>query len=130
MRVCGAIVAAGISVTALAGGGFAAAARPHASANTAVGVSEREYRISVYRRTVPPGTVRFNVKNFGEDAHDLTVETKRGTVLAASHEIRSERQATVKVRLTRPGTYRLVCMRLDHAARGMRATIVVRRPKK
>lgn len=130
MRACGAIVAAGISVAALAGGGFAAAARPHTSTNTTVGVSEREYRISVYRRTVPPGTVRFNVTNFGEDAHDLTVETKRGTVLAASDEIRSERRATVKVRLTRPGTYRLVCMRLDHAARGMRATVVVRRPKK
>jgi plastocyanin len=129
MRACGAIVAAGTSVAALALG-LAGGAVARTQTSTAVGVSEREYRISVYRRTVPPGTVRFNVTNFGEDAHDLTVETKRGTVLATSNEIRSERQATVKVRLTRPGTYRLVCMRLDHAARGMRATVVVRRPKK
>jgi plastocyanin len=127
MRARGAITAAVVvAVVGFAGG---AKAKTHQAANTAVGVSEREYRVSVYRRTVPPGTVRFNVTNFGEDAHDLTVETNRGTVLAASAEIRSERQATVKVRLTRPGTYRLLCLRLDHAARGMRATIVVRRPK-
>ena len=127
MRACGAITAALVAaVVGLAGG---AATRSHAAANTAVGVSEREYRINVYRRTVPPGTVRFNVTNFGEDAHDLTVATRRGTVIATSPEIRSERQATLKVRLTRPGTYRLLCMKLDHAARGMRATVVVRRPR-
>jgi plastocyanin len=125
MRICGAIAAALVVLaTVLAAG---AAAKP---ANTAVGVSEREYRISVYRKTVPPGMVRFNVTNFGEDAHDLTVKTKRGTVLAASDEIRSERTATLKVRLTKPGTYRLVCLRLDHAARGMRTTIVVKKPRK
>jgi hypothetical protein len=44
-------------------------------------------------RTVPPGTVRFNATNVGEDAHDLAVVTGRGTVLAASDEIRSNRQA-------------------------------------
>jgi len=127
MRSCVAITAAGVAaVLGFAGG---AAARSHVPANTAVGVSEREYRISVYRRTVPPGTVRFNVTNFGEDAHDFTVTTRRGTVLASLPEIRSERQATLKVRLTRPGTYRLLCTQLDHAARGMRATVVVRRPQ-
>jgi plastocyanin len=127
MRSCVAITAAAVAVVlGLAGG---AAARSHVPASTAVGVSEREYRINVYRRTVPPGTVRFNVTNFGEDAHDLAVVTRRGTVLAASDEIRSERQATLKVTLTRPGTYRLLCLKLDHAARGMRARVVVRRPR-
>jgi plastocyanin len=127
MRSGVAITAAGVAaVLGFAGG---ATTRSHAAANTAVGVSEREYRINVYRRTVPPGTVRFNVTNFGEDAHDLAVVTRRGTVLAASPEIRSERRATLKVRLTRPGTYRLLCMKVDHAARGMRATVVVRSPR-
>ena len=111
--------------------GFAASvsAGAYAPRSTAVGVSEREYRIGVYRHTVAPGAVRFNVTNFGEDAHDFTVTTRRGTVLASLPEIRSERQATLKVRLTRPGTYRLLCTQLDHAARGMRATVVVRRPQ-
>jgi plastocyanin len=119
--------AAGFLAVAIIGLAASASAKPHGPANTAVGVSEREYRIGVYRRTVTPGTVRFNVTNFGEDAHDFTVTTRRGTVVAALPEIRSERQATLKVRLTRPGTYRLLCTQLDHAARGMRATVVVRR---
>jgi plastocyanin len=129
MRVCRPVAAAGIVVLA-AVFGFAggAGARPSAHA-TSVGVSEREFRISVYRRTVAPGTIRFNVRNFGEDAHDLTVVDARGSVLAASPEIGSDKRATVSVRLARPGTYRLLCLKLDHAARGMRANVVVKRPR-
>jgi len=123
------ITAAGFLAAAVVGFAASASATPQAAKSTAVGVSEREYRIGVYRSTVAPGTVRFNVTNFGEDAHDFTLTTRRGTVIAALPEIRSERQATLKVRLSRPGTYRLLCTQLDHAARGMRATVVVRRPR-
>jgi plastocyanin len=129
MRVCGPTVAAGIAaVGVLIGFDGAAAARPNAHA-TSVGVSEREFRIAVYRRTVAPGTVRFNVTNFGQDAHDLAVTDRRGNVLAASPEIRSDHRATVAVRLSRPGTYRLLCLKLDHAARGMVTTVVVKGPR-
>ena len=123
------ITAAGFLAAAVLGPAASVSASAHALRSTAVGVSEREYRIGVYRTTVAPGNVRFNVTNFGQDAHALTVTTRRGTVIATSPEIRSERQATLKVRLTRPGTYRLLCVKLDHAARGMRATVVVRRPR-
>jgi plastocyanin len=123
------MTAAGLLVAAVIGLAGSASAGPRAARTTAVGISEREYRIGVYRHTVAPGTVRFNVTNFGEDAHDFTVTTRRGTVLANVPEIRSERQAVLKVRLTRPGTYRLLCMQLDHAARGMRATLVVRKKR-
>ncbi len=123
------ITAAGFLAAAVLGLAASVSASAHALKSTAVGVSEREYRIGVYRSTVAPGNVRFNVTNFGQDAHALTVTTRRGTVIATSPEIRSERQATLKVRLTRPGTYRLLCLKLDHAARGMRATVVVRRPR-
>jgi plastocyanin len=123
------ITAAGFVAAAVLGLAASVSTSAYALRSTAVGVSEREYRIGVYRRTVAPGTVRFNVTNFGEDAHDFTVTTRRGTVIAALPEVRSERQGTLRVRLTRPGTYRLLCTQLDHAARGMRATIVVRRPQ-
>jgi plastocyanin len=123
------ITAAGFVAAAVVGLAASLSAGAHALTSTAVGVSEREYRIGVYRRTVAPGTVRFNVTNFGEDAHDFTVTTRRGTVVASLPEIRSERRDTLRVRLTRPGTYRLLCTQLDHASRGMRATIVVRRPQ-
>jgi plastocyanin len=122
MRACGlALVAAGIAA-ALAGPAAAASAK-----TTAVGVAEREFRISVYRTTVAPGLVRFNVTNFGEDAHDLAVVAPGGKTVAVSPEIRSERRHTLSVRLRRPGVYSLLCTKLDHAARGMRARVRVRR---
>jgi len=100
---------------------------PAAGAGTAVGVGEREFRISVYRAAVPRGAVRFNVTNFGEDAHDLAVVAPGGRTLAVSPEIRAGRRHTLSVRLLRPGVYRLLCTKLYHPARGMRATLRVRR---
>jgi plastocyanin len=114
MAVCGAVVAA-----------TAASATAHA-APTAIGVSEREFRIGVYRTTVAPGPVRFNVTNFGEDVHDLVVLAPGGRRLAATGEIRAGRRATLPVRLARRGVYALVCTKLDHAARGMRTRLRVR----
>ncbi len=122
------MVAAGVAAVSLSLAAGALARRPVAE-DHGRRVSEREYRIGVYRHTVPPGTIRFNVKNFGEDAHDLEVTTKRGTIKGLSPEIESDGTHTLRVRLTRPGTYRLLCTKLDHAARGMRATIVVKRPQ-
>ena len=93
---------------------------------TAVGVSEREFRISPYRRVVPPGQVKFNVKNFGEDAHDLVVFSPRGRRLGTTGEIRAGSQAVLRLKLSSPGVYRLVCTQADHAARGMKSRITVR----
>lgn len=109
---------------------FAVSAAPGPTARTAataVGVAEREFRIAVYRRTVRPGTVRLNIRNYGEDAHNLVVRGPRGFRPAATPEIRSGQRATLTVRLRRPGTYRLLCTTADHLARGMRATLRVGR---
>jgi plastocyanin len=93
---------------------------------TAVGVSQREFRISPYRRTVPPGTVKFNVKNFGEDVHDLVVVSPKGRRLGTTGEIGAGNQGVLRLKLNSPGVYRLVCTQGDHAARGMKSRIVVR----
>jgi plastocyanin len=122
MRASLAVAAALLVAAAL--GAAADAATPR---STAVGVSEREWRISLYRRTVPPGAVRFNVTNFGEDAHDLAVVGPDGRTLALSPEIRSGRRHTLAVRLARPGTYRLLCTKPAHVGLGMRTTVRVRR---
>jgi plastocyanin len=102
-----------------------AAGRPPRAVATAVGVGAREYRLAVYRTSVPRGTVRFNLTNFGEDKHDLVIRDRRGRRLATSGEIAAGGRVVVRVRL-RPGSYRLRCEVADHARRGMRATIVVR----
>lgn len=104
-----------------------AAALLAAAPPQAVGVAEREYRISVYRQTVKTGTVRFNVRNYGEDAHNLVIRGPRGFRPAATPEIKSGQRASLTVRLRRPGTYRLLCTTADHLSRGMRTSIRVRR---
>ena len=124
------VAAAAIVLAALAAAPFAVSAGRSPAARqavTSVGVAEREFRIAVYRRSVPPGMVRFNVRNYGEDAHNLVVRGPRGFRPAATPEIRSGQRATLTVPLRRPGTYRLLCTTADHLARGMRATLRVRR---
>ena len=117
--VLAALGGAGASAVPAAGGSLDSRA-------TAVGVAEREFRISPYRRTVPPGAVKFNVKNFGEDAHDLVVFSPKGRKLATTGEIGAGAQAVLQVKLRTAGVYRLVCTQADHAARGMKSRITVR----
>ena len=94
---------------------------------TAVGVGEREWRIALYRGEVPTGRVRLNVRNFGEDGHDLAVRTASGRVLGAIGEVRPGRSAPLAVRLRKPGRYRLFCSLEGHEARGMHAVLRVKR---
>lgn len=119
--------AAGLLALALAAAAAAAAAPSQAGPlrDTAVGVGEREYTLTPYRRTAPRGIVRFNVTNFGEDGHDLTVIAPDGRQIAQSPEIKAGARYALRVKLKRPGVYRLVCTISDHAARGMRAKVRV-----
>jgi plastocyanin len=117
--------------TLLVGGAFAAAllaaaAQARRAPATSVGVGAREYRLAAYRTSVPRGPVRFNLANYGEDAHDLVVRTRAGRELGRTGDVRAGRRATLQLRLA-PGSYRLVCDLADHEARGMRATITVTR---
>ena len=106
----------------------AAPAPAAAPAPVAVGVGAREFSLSVYRTTVKPGSVRFNLTNFGEDGHDLTVLTPGGRVAAHLSEVDGfGGRGSVEVRLAKAGRYRLVCTVADHAQRGMKATLRVRR---
>jgi hypothetical protein len=100
----------------------AAAPRP-----TAVGVGEREWRISLYRSKVPTGRVVFNVRNFGEDGHDLAVRNGSGRVLGAIGEVRPGQSASLSVRLRKPGRYRVFCSLEGHEALGMHALLRVKR---
>lgn len=122
-RALAAILAAAAPVAAA---GTTAAAGPLDATGTSVGVSEREFRIAPYRRAVPPGVVRFNVKNFGEDVHDLVVVSPKGRRLGTTGEIAAGDQVTLRLKLRVAGEYRLVCTQGDHAKRGMRSRIVVR----
>ena len=119
--------AALLAAAAFAGPGAPAASGGDLDARgTAVGVSEREFRISPYRRSVQRGTVKFNVRNFGEDVHDLVVLSPKGRQLGTTGEIAAGEQGVLRVKLKARGVYRLVCTQADHAARGMKSRITVR----
>jgi hypothetical protein len=93
-----------------------------------VGIGEREYEIAVYRPRVRTGTLKFNVRNLGEDDHDLVVR-RAGRRVGGLHAIvRPGQTATLRLTLRHAGRYQLLCTVADHEARGMRATLrVIRR---
>jgi plastocyanin len=100
-----------------------------AAAPTAVGIAQREFRISTYRQTVPPGAVKLNIRNFGQDVHNIVVRGPGG-FLAAGPDVSPGKNATFVVNLRKAGTYELLCTRANHLKLGMRAKLVVARPKK
>jgi plastocyanin len=118
----------GLAVAAsLAGAGLAHGSDARdAQAGTAVGVAQDEFTLNPYRRVVKRGPVRFNIQNYGEDAHNLVIRgPKRFKV--ESPEIEPGGRLTLPVTLRRPGTYRLLCTKADHLSRGMRSRLRVRR---
>lgn len=120
---------AGLAI-ALAGPGRAPAhdEQPRAHrASVAVGVAEREWHISSYRAKVKPGTIRFNVTNLGEDAHNLQIVGPGGYRSPVSPDLRSHERYTLTVSLRRQGVYRLLCTKPGHIKNGMRASIRVKR---
>jgi plastocyanin len=121
----------GLAIAALAislagGEGAARSAVTHAHrSSVAVGVAEREWGISSYRARVRPGRVRFNVTNFGEDAHNLQIVGPNGYLSPVTPDIEAHGHLTLSVSLTRHGVYRLICTKPGHAKLGMRASIRV-----
>ena len=86
---------------------------------------EFHYRLSRVR--IPTGPVRIELVNFGQDEHDLRLRRVGGTKVYRLPRTLPDEHRILTVRL-RPGLYRLSCTIADHAARGMRAELRVRRP--
>lgn len=107
---------------------FGAAAAPLLGARSPSRVQvtalEFEYRLS--RLSVRQGPALIELVNYGEDEHDLVLKRVGGTRVYRVRKILPGQRATLSLRL-RPGVYRLRCDVSDHAARGMRATLRVRR---
>ena len=93
---------------------------------TPIGIGEREYRIAVYRPVVRTGRVKLNVRNLGEDVHDLVVRRGGRRVGGLTTVVKPGATATLRLTLRSAGRYQLICTVADHEARGMKATLVVR----
>jgi plastocyanin len=108
--------------------GSAVAIRPETQP-TAVGVAQREFHITPYRRSVPVGVVKLNIRNYGEDVHNIVVRGPNGFT-AVGPDVDSGSGATWTVKLRRPGTYSLLCTRANHLKLGMKAKLKVVKPSK
>lgn len=91
-----------------------------------VQVTAREFGLSLSRLTLRPGPAIVELVNNGEDDHDLRLQRIGGgpelSVPVTSAGDHSDLAATLA-----SGRYRVWCSIADHAARGMRATLLVRR---
>ncbi len=117
-----------LAVLAVSAAALGAAAAPLLGARSPSRVQvtalEFEYRLS--RLSVRQGPALIELVNYGEDEHDLVLKRVGGTRVYRLRKILPGQRATLSLRL-RPGVYRLHCAVADHAGRGMRATLRVRR---
>jgi hypothetical protein len=114
------VIAAALAAALLAAPG-AHATEPAAPARMLVFASE--FRLNASRARIPAGRLVLQLRNIGEDDHDLVIRSRRdGRRVAASPELHPGRGAEVRVRL-RPGRYLLVCSVADHEQRGMRVEL-------
>ena len=88
-----------------------------------------EYRFDFSRKVFPAGRVRLQLKNIGEDDHDLRVLGPRGGLRGETGRVRPGKLAEIRFRLPK-GRYSFLCTVGDHAARGMKGTFTVLAPKK
>jgi hypothetical protein len=90
-----------------------------------VQVVAQEFRYSLSRRVIRAGRAIIELRNLGEDAHDLRLRRVGGTGVYLWPVAQPGTTVDRELEL-RPGTYRLTCAVADHAARGMVATLRVR----
>jgi hypothetical protein len=109
----------------VAGFAFAGAMPAEAAAPLArVQVVALEFHYRLSRVRIPPGPVRIELANFGQDEHDLRLQRIGGTKVYQLPKALPGERRILNLRL-KPGVYRLSCSVADHAARGMRANLRV-----
>ena len=95
-----------------------------APARVQVGADEYGYTLS--RETIKAGPAIVQLANFGEDEHDLRLRRIGGTRTYRVGTVAPGRVGELEARLL-PGRFRLWCSLADHRARGMRATLLVKK---
>jgi plastocyanin len=91
-----------------------------------VQVVAQEFRFALSRQTIKAGHAIIELRNAGEDAHDLLLQRVGGRKVWAWPVTPAGGVADKALTLP-PGTYRLWCGVANHRALGMRATLVVKR---
>lgn len=103
----------------------AAPSAPAAPLPRTLGVSAKEFRLTLTRTLVGAGDVTIELRNAGEDGHDLRIDTLDGAPIAAWDELPAEAPAVARTVTLAAGTYRLYCSLPGHAAAGMDTRLTV-----
>jgi hypothetical protein len=90
-----------------------------------VQVVAQEFRFSLSRTVIEHGLAIIELRNLGEDAHDLRLRRVGGTHVYVWPVAQPGQTIDKELRLL-PGTYRLSCGVANHARLGMVATLHVR----
>ena len=91
-----------------------------------VQVVAQEFRYSLSRQTIKAGWAVIELRNAGEDAHDLRLRRVEGTRVYVWPVSQPGTVVDRTVKLL-PGRYRLYCGVANHRTLGMQATLVVKR---
>jgi hypothetical protein len=89
-------------------------------------VSAQEFRLTLSRASIKAGPAIVQLQNFGQDDHNLNLQRIGGTRVYAIDTVSPGNVGELDAKLL-PGKYRLWCSIADHAARGMKATLLVKK---
>jgi len=105
-------------------GGTAPAAALAPPARVQVAATEFDFALS--RASIKSGRALVELANYGEDPHDLRLQRIGGRRVYALGVVAPGGSKVLSAKLL-PGTFRLWCSIADHRARGMRATLIVKK---
>ena len=88
-------------------------------------VVAQEFRFSLSRTVIKHGLAVIELRNIGEDAHDLRLRRVGGTRVYLWPVAQPGQTIDKELKLL-PGTYRLTCGVANHARLGMVATLHVK----
>jgi len=91
-----------------------------------VQVAATEFNFALSRASIKSGRALVELANYGEDPHDLRMLRVGGTRVYRLGVVAPGASNVLSAKLL-PGTFRLWCSIADHRARGMHATLRVRR---
>jgi len=91
-----------------------------------VQVVAREFHFTLSRQTIRAGRAIIELRNQGEDAHDLRLQRIGGMRVYVWPVVQPGETVDREYTLL-PGRYRVSCAVANHAALGMVATLVVKR---
>ncbi len=123
MKLTRPLILAAALAAALAGAALAGVVTHRSATVKTIGVTEKEFHISLSTRKGAVGSVRFAIKNTGRHSHALAISGP-GVKLKKTALIKPGKKTTLTVTL-KAGTYALWCTVPGHAAQGMKTSITV-----